>query len=151
MQTRDWLIIGIPILFNGFIIFLTQKYFNSILERKLRNTLRTTDVIVGFKGVLSEGISLMANIAHASTNEELDRCLDDLATFFLKKFGVYVASNRTFLSLHDERIDEILDFYKSFKDMHEINDTQERALMYSEIAVRFSLLSNELEKQIQQL
>jgi len=151
MQIRDWLLIGIPVLCNGFIIFFVQKHYTQRLEHKLRQNLRLIDTIDGFKQIIQKCTIILNKFYYRLSNEEANKSLSELLELIVKDFDTYVTNNRLALSSSEKTIKNIIELAEKLIEATKSSDSKSIDTALNKIKLAFSQLSDELELQMQKL
>ena len=151
MQFRDLIIMLIPIICNGFIVFLVQRHYSQRLERKLRNGTRLINTIQDFKKEIYKATVILAEFSCIRNEKDTMGSVYKLIDFFVKDFCTFYHNNKVALSPNKDIIDKLIqlinDLIAAIK-RHDINLGEQHL---NSIKAELNTLSEELEKRLERL
>lgn len=150
MQIRDWIIIIVPIICNGIIIFLVQKHYAQRLERKLRQDVRLINTITDFKKEIHKGTVILSEFNDPLSAEATNDAVKRMRDFFIKDFCIFYDNNRIALSYNEEAIERLISQFNIFLSSRYQEDDS-ATVHLNAVKSNFIALSDELEQRLQQL
>ena len=148
MELRDWLIIVIPIICNGLIIFAVQKFASTKLERKMKIFFEKRDSFIVFKGIIDEILLCINEIRCAENGKKQSKLLIELVDLINKKILPFHDSNQILLGKHIEAINEILKKARQMTEAFASTDLDAGEKHINELKELFVSFGSRIEKEI---
>lgn len=77
MTSKDWILLIVPIILNGMIIFIIQKSLSIKFEKKIRNQISTSKTIGEFQDTIKESVYLLSKLRYNAKSNEINNIINE--------------------------------------------------------------------------